>query len=226
MSRGSRVPARRPAGRLPPAIARSTIRCCGVFTFAESPEVAAPDARIIWHASLDPGTLTVRAEPAPSSDPDAVDPACLSRWLTVVVDGDGREHAVLSDGKHHLRLDLEAGSLASEQAVILHYHLYGIGSATDRVLTLRRLHHLLRYHRFSRALYPLDRRVPRAIVQLRVRDALQEGASIGDIAAVLFGSGLARDARRSDSLRSRVRRLIHEARHLAAGGFRNMLRER
>ncbi|WP_439540740.1 hypothetical protein [Sphingomonas sp.] len=73
----------------------------GGFTFAERPEVEAPDARIIWHADFDPGTLRVIASPIGRGDPDAIDPALLAPWLTLVRDPHG-EHAVLSDGWHRI----------------------------------------------------------------------------------------------------------------------------
>src|SRR5688500_1806692 len=104
MSPGMSAPAlRRAAGR--PRVARSaTIWRNGGFTFAERPEVEAPDARILWRADLDPGTLRVRAAPIEADHPDAIDMAVLAPWLTIVADETG-EHAVLSDGWRHIRID-------------------------------------------------------------------------------------------------------------------------
>lgn len=134
-------------------------------------------------------------------------------------DADG-EHIVLSDGWHHIRLDLAAGSLAMGAPVILHYHLRGLASAEAKVLPLRRFLELARHGRFARSLFPDDRLAARQILALRVHDALVAGASQREIAAVLFGPA---DAPRADSLRSRVRRLVREARRLAAGGYRSLL---
>lgn len=196
----------------------------GGFTFAESPGVAAPDARIIWHADVDPGTLHVLAVPADRHDPDAIDPASVAPWLAIAIDPEGREHAVLSDGWHHIRLDLDGGTITSG-SVVLHYHLFGVARAARAALSLRQLLHLVRYGRFPPSLFPDDNRIARGIDLLRVRDALDDHASQREIARALFGDervGVDR-ARGSDSLRSRVRRLIREARELARGGYRSLL---
>lgn len=223
MSPGIPAPAPRraaPAGSHP-----APTPSCGGFTFAERPEVEAPDARILWHADFDPGTLHVVAGPIGRGDPDAVDPAALAPWLTIVRDGQG-EHAVLSDGWHHIRLDVEQGSLAAGEPVLLQYRLKGIASVEPRILPLRRLIDLCRNRRFSTSLYPPDRRVERWILALRVQDALLAGASQRDIARVLFGEmpEQGEGDRRSDSIRSRVRRLVGEARRLAGGGYRALMR--
>ena len=75
---------------------------------------------------------------------------------------------------------------------------------------------------------PPDRRVERWILALRVHDALLAGASQREIARVLFGdaSGQGGGDRRADSIRSRVRRLSADARRLAGGGYRALMRRR
>lgn len=204
----------------------ATTRCAGGFTFAENPDRLAPEARIIWHADLDPGTLAATATPAPSSDPDALSLAMLAPWLTIVSDCDGHEHAVLSDGWHHIRLDIEEGRLAGEAAVLLQYRLHGLATAEARLLPLRRLIDLYRHGRFARSLFPRDPRIARGIAMLRVHDALGAGASQREIGIALFGvERVAEDWNdRSDSLRSRVRRLVREARAMARGGYRLLMR--
>ena len=210
------------------AASRVTTPRNGGFTFAERPELEAPEARIIWRADLDPGTLDVTATPTLGGDPDGVDPLELAPWLTVATDAAGVEHAVLSDGWHHIRLDLDAGSLAGGEPIVFSYRIRGIGSAVAKILPLRRLLHLCRYHRFSASLFPEDRRIDRWIKLLRVHDALMDGASQREIAVALFG--LERVEREwsgtSDSLRSRTRRLIREATVMAQGGYRLLLLEK
>ncbi|WP_407072274.1 DNA -binding domain-containing protein [Sphingomonas koreensis] len=95
-----------------------------------------------------------------------------------------------------------------------------------RLLPLRRLAGLFRTGRFLPALFPREHRVERLIDVLRVHDALSAGASQRDIATGLFGpERIPADWRAaSDSLRSRVRRLVRDARHMAAGGYRGLLR--
>lgn len=220
MSAGTHAPAPRPAAPAPP--------CPGGCTFAEHPGLPAPEARIIWHADLDPGTIGVAALPADPADPDSIHVAGIAPWLAIAIDPAGREHAVLSDGWHHIRLDIEEGRLAGQDAVLLHYRLRGLSSAETRLLPLRRLLDLCRHRRFARSLFPRDPRIDRGIELLRVHDALGEGASQREIGAMLFGEERAAHewSGASDSLRSRVRRLVREARDMARGGYRQLLRRR
>ncbi len=200
-------------------------RCVGGFTFAENPERLAPAARIIWHAEIDPGTLAVTAEPAATTNPEAISLDRLAPWLTTVIADDGREHVVLSDGWRRIRLDIEHGRLTGERAVLLCYRLHGITAVESRLVPLRRLIRLCRYGRFPRSLFPRDTRTERGIDMLRVHDALEEGASQREIGVALFGAErVASDwTERSDSLRSRVRRLVRGTRIMARGGYRQLL---
>src|SRR3546814_18494835 len=95
----------------------------------EDPGRPAPEARIIWHANLDPGAIAASAAPAGASDPGAIDAAHLSRWLSAAVDEAGVEHVVLPAGWQHIRLDIENGSLLAGAPVILHYRLPGLADA-------------------------------------------------------------------------------------------------
>lgn len=184
----------------------------------------ASGANLIWCAQFDPGALQVEAIPAPTGDIDAIDPAWLGPWLSLVPGERGHEHAVISDGLRRIRLDVVAGSL-TQGPVVLHYRLAGTHSLAPRLLPLRRLLALCTHRRFVSSLFPPDPRIARWIETLRVRDAIAEGASVAEIAAVLFGAErvVQDEARGSDSLRSRVRRLSREARSLAAGGYRCLM---
>lgn len=213
--RRARPPATRKAG---PA------RSSGACTFAEDPCREAPDARLVWDARADPDALSVAAVPVDAEAADRFDHQRFAQWLYVVTAPDGQEHAVISDGYRRIRIDVEEGSLAAGHPVLLRYRLTGvIGSDADQqVLPLRRLTGLYRTGRFLPALFPRERKVEKLIEVLRVADALRAGASQRDIAACLFGTErISRDWRAvSDSLRSRVRRLVNRARHMAAGGYR------
>ena len=63
---------------------------------------------------------------------------------------------------------------------------------------------------------------------LRVHDAISQGASQREIGAALFGDEQAvRDWNDgSDSLRSRVRRLVREAGAMARGGYRQLMQRK
>lgn len=166
--------------------------------------------------------------PSDPAHPDSLHLDRLLPWLMIATDGQGREHAVLSDGWHHIRLDVEEGRLTGQEAVLLHYRLSGLASAENRVLSLRRLLDLCRHRRFARTLYPRDPGIERLIDMLRVHDAVRDGASQREIGAALFGDErVARDwSGESDSLRSRVRRLAREARDMARGGYRQLMRRK
>ncbi|MGH6616431.1 DNA -binding domain-containing protein [Sphingomonas sp.] len=180
---------------------------------------------MIWHADLDPGTLAVEAVPTSCLDPDAIDPAALGAWLTAIADQEGCEHAVLSDGWHRIRFDVEIGTLSSGP-VALCYRLKGSVSARPKLLPLRRLIEFSLHRRFLRSLYPPDPRVARWLVALQVRDGLASDASLREIGEALYGiERVAADwDGASESLRSRVRRLATEARRLARGGWRSLMR--
>jgi len=195
----------------------------GGCTFAESPDRDATRARIIWRAALDPGALAVTAAPGPAG-PDAFDPVGLARWLTVTAAPGGGEHAVLSDGFRHIRLDVARGTLRGGHPVRLSYLLSGVVAAQPQLLSLRRLLALCRLGRFAPSLFPVDRRMRRWLDTLRVHDALAHGASQREIAEALFGRRLIEDWRGgAESLRSRVRRMVRDARHLGRGGYRRLM---
>ena len=166
--------------------------------------------------------------PSEPSDPDSIRTERLAPWLAIATDCEGREHAVLSDGWHRIRIDVEEGSIAREEAVLLHYRLLGVASAETRILPLRRFLELCRHGRFARSLFPPDPRVERWLTVLRVHDALAAGASQREIGAALFGEDrfLLDWTDGTDSLRSRVRRLVREARRMAGGGYRHLLQGR
>lgn len=199
----------------------------GGCTFAEYPDRDSRSARIIWHADLDPGTLIVDALPASPADPTALLLSQIAPWLTVVKGDSAGEHAVLSDGRQRIRLDLVSGHLAGLEAVDLRVRFDGIDRARYGILPLQRLLALARNGRFAASLSPREPAVTRGITVLRVHDGLSQGASLREIAEVLFGpERVGQDeARGSDSLRSRVRRLVREARSLAGGGYRSLMRK-
>lgn len=193
--------------------------------FPENPVRAAPAANILWCAELDPGTLRVIAIPTTSRDPEGLPVGLMKRWITVVRGDADREHVVVSDGLRRIRLDVEHGTL-SAGPVVLHYLLHGTRRAGPKLMTLRRLMALCLDRRFPSALFPRDPRADRWVQMLRVHDAERVGASHREVAEILFGVERvgAEWSGPSDALRSRVRRLIGEARQLAAGGYRWLLR--
>lgn len=158
------------------------------------------------------------------SDPDAIALAELLPWLATAVDGFGVEHAVLSDGRQHVRIDVENGSLLAGTPVVLHYRIAGIASAEPKILPLRRLIWLVRNRRFGKSLVVRDRKLRRHVLALRVFDALAAGASQREIAEELWRAGSA-SPEVQESLRLRVRRLVDETRRLRGGAWRMLMRK-
>lgn len=167
--------------------------------------------------------------PADPTRDEGFDCDRFAHWIAIATDPQGVEHAVLSDGYRRIRLDVDEGSLARGGAVLLRYRVEGIvgPDIETRLAPVRRLAGLLRTGRFLPALFPRERRVDRLIEILRVSDALSAGASQREIAAALFGSErVGSDWRTvSDSLRSRVRRLVRGARRMRADGYRRILHD-
>lgn len=194
------------------------------FTFAEDIERAAPSARIIWCAGLDPGVLPVVALPSMRSDDDAFDLRRFSALATVARNSGAREFASISNGCCRIRIDVIGGTLC-EGPVILKHCLEGISMLDPKVLTLRRLIILQRTGRFAASLFPTDLRRPRYVSVLRVFDGLCAGASHREIAEVLFGRERVAEewSGASDSLKSQVRRLAALARKYSGGGWVELL---
>lgn len=200
----------------------------GGFTFAEEPDRDCLSARIVWHAMRDPSTLCVEAAPGVPGDPQCLEIERIRPWLTIVEDASGMEHAVLSDGSHHIRLDVVSGTLTHHPAVRLQFRFEGMERAEAGVLPLQRLLSLHRNRRFGSMLYRRDPAVSRGIELLRAHDALRDGASLRDLACALVGSDVVEEDWNdpSDSLRSRIRRLARQARAMARGGYRDLLLRR
>jgi len=200
-------------------------RSTGVCIFAEASSRRATDARIFWRADWDASVLAVGTLRVPRGDGDAFDIRHFERLATVLLQADGRELLLFSDGCRHLRLDVTAGSVL-DGPVCFRYELSGFGHIEAKTLTLRRLLLLRRLGRFPRGLFPPERRARRWAMALQAYDGMRAGASHRDIAAALFGEKIVQEdwSGRSDYLRLRVQRLIRTADKLVNGGYRDLLR--
>lgn len=169
--------------------------------------------------------LAVEALPVPGGDGDAFDIHRFDRFATVLRCPDGHEHLLLSDGFHHLQLEVTAGRLL-DGPVCFRYELSGFEHVEAKALTLRRLLLLRRLGRFPYGLFPPERRARRWAMALQAYDAIQIGASHRDIAVALFGEKVVKEDwhGRSDYLRLRVQRLARMADKLVNGGYRDLLR--
>lgn len=188
----------------------------------EDPNLGVPKARPLWRSEVDPYVLAVRRGSGTRAG-DAFAPGRLGD-LATVVQTEGTEHLLLSDGLRALRLDGPVG-LFSVGPACLRYSLEGLVTAEPPVMTLRRFLALCRTHRFGRSLHRPEPRARRWILMLRAWDGLSAGAGQREIAAVLLSRSVAQARWRSrePSVRSQVQRLVGGARQMAMGGYRRLL---
>ena len=145
--------------------------------------------------------------------------------LSVLVAPSGHEHLIVSDRRARLALDVCVGSVL-QGPVSLKFRLDAGDEASAQLVTLQRLIAVLL--RPDCGIPPLRRLTGnrRIVAALRVADAIADGASHREIAAALVGAARVSaewDAS-SDSMKSRVRRLVALAHRMTAGGWRTPLR--
>lgn len=197
----------------------------GLHAF-EAPDRDAIAARPVWRREVYPYVLEAAAEDE-GRDEDRFDLERLRGLVTLVRSIGGTEHLLLSDGRRGIRIDIASGTLGAGP-VRLSYRLAGLAGAQASLLVLRQLLALWRTGEFSPALHPRERRAARWILLLRTRDALAAGAGQREIAECLLGREAAGPRWRVEapSVRSRVQRLVREARRMASGGYRDLLAAR
>lgn len=194
----------------------------GLHAF-ELPGRDAIAARPIWRREIFPYVLVADAADE-GNDDDRLDLERLEGFVTLLADSSGTEHLLLSDGCHAVRVDIFSGTLRARPA-LLRYRLEGLCRVEERLLVLRQLLVISRSGRFSSMLFPRERRAGRWILLLRTYDALVAGATQQDIAEGVFSldGTEGRWRVKAPSVRSRVQRLVREARRMAAGGYLSLL---
>lgn len=137
--------------------------------------------------------------------------------MSVEVDTAQIEHWLLSDGHWAVRLDLHNGTLLGGPTLVEH-RMTGLASAEPKLKALRQFVLLARKGRLPASLLPRERRAAQWILELRVGDALLEGATQQQMARALFGHAIAPERWRieSASYRLRVQRLVRVARRYLA----------
>lgn len=195
------------------------------LSYREDQSLPAGAARILWRADVDPHVVLMEAEPAAPDDPVAVDLAALGGELFVQPRVQGGERVLLRHQGIHIRLDLSAGTVL-HGPIRPRVVLPGIRGIGPQLLTLRRLGVLARRSRLPSSLKPREKRAMRWSRMLQALDGVLAGGTHRDIAMAIFGSGAVRAEWRgaSDHLRLKVQRLVREARRLADGGYRDILK--
>lgn len=193
----------------------------GDSSFAENPSLPACYAHILFDAATDGSVLPCTVV---DDDPHGLDLGRVGCFSAVLQGGAPREHVLLTDGLHQLRLDVHNGTLL-RGPVRLRFVLEGLCSINQPLLTLRRLVACNRLGRMPQRLFEPDRRAKRWIAALRAADARRAGASQREVAQALFGTKRVRDdwSSSSDYLRSQVRRLLKFGARMTAGGWRDLL---
>jgi hypothetical protein len=196
----------------------------GGCAFAEDPRRSASAARLFWDAAIDPRVIVASAQPTSRYDPQRFDPFGLPLPIIIIRHADAEE-LLIGDATRSVRISIVSGSVLGGP-VRLAYHLAGTDALDLRLLALRRLSALLLRGRLPGHLFKPHARSERWGQLVAALEALAIDPSHRAVARHLYGADavVADWDGRSDYLRSRVRRLIAEARRLADGGYISLLR--
>lgn len=166
----------------------------------------------------------VHAEPVPPSDPEAFDIAAYPHMTDLVMDRLGHEFLLLDDGAHQIELQVRTGTL-SQGAVRLRCDVELFTGVEAKLRTVSRLQAFRRHGHFPAELFPPERRGPKWALALQAYDGMAAGASLREIAIVLFGERLVREEWNgpSDFLKARVQRLLHYGRKMVNGDYKTFL---
>ncbi|WP_070157819.1 DUF2285 domain-containing protein [Sphingobium phenoxybenzoativorans] len=192
--------------------------------FAEAPENSAETARLFWTHARDPAVIRATAIRARSRGADSFDIAQLREHVVHTTDSDGHEQLLVGSTASCLRLDIVDGSLL-DGPVNLTCHISDFDAAAPGLRAIRRLHQLQKTLCLPQRPSINPQLWCREIERLQAFDALQSGATQREIGALIFGRAAVDYGWNShtDRVRSAVKRLLRDARTLAAGGYRTML---
>jgi len=179
----------------------------------EHPHLSVPDARPMWSARVSPDVLKAHVSDPFAPSGDRIDLRLLSGMVTISITHDEIEHLLLCDGSHFIRIDVMVGTLIGCPASLT-YLLHGLAGLKGPLRSLERLAALARTGRILPPPARLIERRKRWISELRVADALTDGADQQKIARVLFGEAISSTKWRmhNASHRARVQRLVAQVR--------------
>jgi len=194
----------------------------GGSVFAEDPERPTGDALPFWDVAVNRHVIRASARTAASRADQAISLDGLP-WPTAILKQGDREELAIRAPQGTVRLSIVDGTLL-KGPVALEYRLDGPNLA-ERLLALQRWDYLLRTGSWPQALIHHAPRTDRWLLVLVTMDALARNLSLRETAIALFGlETVAREWNQSsDHLKMRTRRLITQARALAAGGYRKLL---
>lgn len=198
-----------------PAERKSTAARFGLAALVD-PRLDATAARPIWLASVDRRVIgaAVAAGAAPAAD--RLDVRRFLSSASLVVDAAGVERWRLGDAGSSIRLDVTGGTLLGAPT-FLAYDVAGLARLRPTLGALADLIQWATRQRSAIRRAQAGRRVDLWILELRTADALATAATQRAIAAGLFGAPVGKLWRRRDeSYRSRVQRLVRNARRRLA----------
>lgn len=178
----------------------------------EDPTIAAPDAKPVWTAQIDPAVIPAIVVAADPNIDHHIDLLLCRHLIRIAIDASHDEHVLLSDGRRSIRLDIVGGTLLGCPA-----RLSFLLDTKDRMRSQLRALEDLRKMAVTGTLGGSSPPTPvreRWITELRVADALRSQASHFDIARCLFGSMVSERRWRSASApyRMRVQRITRQVR--------------
>ncbi len=196
----------------------------GVWVHADNRGDGDPRVRLFWLPEYDPTVVTVHAEPVLPSDLEAFNIADFGDMSDLVLDGQGDEYLVLDDGEHQIELKVGSGTL-SEGPVKLRCEVDLFVGGEAKAMTMLRLCAFRRMGHFPKTLFPPEVRAGKWALALQAYDGMRAGASLREIAGVLFTEQLVREEwnGRSTFLRTRVQRLIRYGRKMVDGDYKTLL---
>jgi hypothetical protein len=197
-------------------------RCWGCLNVAAA-DRGADANQLLWSAAVDPSVLVVAALPASTPAGAAFDLADWGDRLTIV-QGSLAEHILVRPGCGQLRFDVCAGTIL-QGPVRLFVDVTINDAAAISTARLARFRNALSRDPADLSAPRRSRAHVRQIAALRTFDALTDGASIRDVAIVLFGEARVRAEwlDPSEALKSTCRRLIVLARRMSEGGYMSLL---
>lgn len=189
----------------------------------EDGHASVAEVPVLWTGGVDASVLRVVAVADRGLGATSFDLDSWGERAIIVPEAEG-EHLLLREGQCHIRLYVESGFLL-RGAVSLHFVFDPADSFEPSLDTLRRFLHLMRTGCWLAEPPLSDRERTRAIIALRVHDALVMGASLRDLALMLFGEArVAEDWRApGEAMKSQCRRWKALARGMANGGYRKLL---
>jgi hypothetical protein len=196
----------------------------GVWVHSETRGDGDPTIRLFWLPEFDPGVIPVHAEPVPPSDPEAFDIAAYADMTDLVMDRAGTELLVLDDGAHQIEMEIKSGTL-SKGPVRLRCEIDLFAGSDAKAQTVLRLNAFRRHGRFPHNLFPPEQRAPKWARALQAYDGMVAGASLREIACVLYSEQFVAEEwnGRSAFLKARIQRILKYGRKMVHGDYKTLL---